>query len=187
MNNKFLFCAVFITLTFSCDKDNKETIENSITNSENKTELKSAEKLTPEIEEQTINLSEYSNLTPIEIKDSKQKDVFKKYGIEFGGVCYSCDLAIFKINKNSFNIVSLCDEKDFHSFKKFSYEKTGNSLKITTPESTFTFTKVENEPVYQLKIDGQKPELKNKRISEFYTQKSLIEKFEEHDCGDFEG
>jgi len=187
MNNRFLFCVVFITLAFSCNKNNKETIENSTTNSENKTELKSVEKLTTEIEEQSINLSEYGNLTPIEIKDSKQKDVFKKYGIEFGGVCYSCDLAIFKINKKSFDIVELCDEKNFHSYKDFSYQKTGNSLKITTPESTFIFTKVENEPIYKLKIEGQKPEFKNMRISEFYTQESLIEKFEEHDCGDFQG
>lgn len=187
MKNRFLFCTVFITLAFSCNKNNKETIENSHTNSENKTALKPVEKSIPEKEETTINLSNYNKLAPIEMKDSKQKNVFKKYGIEFGGVCYSCDLAIFKINDKSFEIVSLCDEKDFHSYKDFSYQKTGNSLKIITPESTFIFIKVENEPIYQLKIEGQKPELKNKRLLEFYTPESLIEKFEEHDCGDFQG
>ena len=185
MMNKFLIATVFITLLLSCNKDNKETIENPVTNT-NKTELKTPEKPISK-EEPSINLSEYGKLTPIEIKDSKQKDVFKKYGIEFGGVCYSCDLAIFKINKNNFDIVELCDEKNFHRYKDYSYEKTGNSLKIKTPESTFTFTKVENEPIYQLKIEGQKPEFKNMRISEFYTQESLLEKFEEHDCGDFQG
>lgn len=184
--NKIFICAIFTTLAFSCSKDNKETIENPATNSDNKTELKAVEKPTSK-EEPTINLSEYSKLTPIEIKDSKQKDVFKKYGIEFGGVCYSCDLAIFKINKESFDIVELCDEKNTYSYKDFSYEKTGNSLKIKTPKSTFIFIKVQNEPIYQLKIEGQKPEFKNMRISEFYTQESLLEKFEEHDCGDFQG
>lgn len=186
MKNTFLFIAVSIAFTFSCSKDNKETIENPRTNPDNKTELKAVGKANLK-EEPTINLSEYSKLTPIEIKDSKQKNVFKKYGIEFGGVCYSCDLAIFKINKKSFDIVELCDEKNVHSYKDFSYEKKGNSLKIKTPESTFIFTQVENEPIYQLKIEGQKPEFKNMRISEFYTQESLIEKFEEHDCGDFQG
>ena len=186
MKNTFLIGAVFIAFTFSCSNDKKATIENPVTNSDNKTELKAAGKANLK-EESTINLSEYSKLTPIEIKDSKQKDVFKKYGIEFGGVCYSCDLAIFKINKKSFDIVELCNEKNVHSYKDFSYEKKGNSLKIKTPEFTFIFTQVENEPIYQLKIEGQKPEFKNMRISEFYTQESLIEKFEEHDCGDFQG
>ena len=129
MKNTFLIGAVFIAFTFSCSKDKKATIENPVTNSDNKTELKAAGKANLK-EESTINLSEYSKLTPIEIKDSKQKDVFKKYGIEFGGVCYSCDLAIFKINKKSFDIVELCNEKNVHSYKDFSYEKKGNSLKI---------------------------------------------------------
>ncbi len=129
IKNRFLFCTVFINLVFSCHKNNKETIETSPTNSENKTELKLVEKSIPEKEEITINLSDYNKLALIEIKDSKQKDVFKKYGIEFGGVCYSCDLAIFKINDKSFEIASLCNEKDFHSYQKFSYEKTDNNLK----------------------------------------------------------
>lgn len=183
MKKRFLLCVAFLTLAFSC---NKERIENPATNSESITELKTAKKSIPE-EEPTINLSEYSKLTPIEIKDAKQKDVFKKYGIKFGGVCYSCDLAIFEITKKSFEIVELCDEKNIYNYKDLSYEKTGNSLKIKTPESTFIFTKVENEPIYRLKIEGQKPEFKNMRISEFYTQESLLEKFEEHDCGDFQG
>lgn len=182
MKKKFLFCVILMTLIFSC---NKETIENQTT--EEKPKIKTPEEPIPEKVEPTADLSEYCKLTPIEIKDANQKDVFKKYGIEFSGVCYACDLAIFKLNKKNFDIVELYDENNFHRYKDFSYEKTENSLKITTPESTFIFTKIENEPIYQLKIEGQKPEFKNMRISEFYTQENLIEKFEEHDCGDFEG
>jgi len=184
MKKKFLFCVILMTLIFSC---NKETIENQTTNSEEKSELKTPQESVSEKVEPTADLSEYGKLAPIEIKDANQKDVFKKYGIEFSGNCYACDLAIFKLNKKNFDIVELCDEKNFHRYDDFSYEKTDNSIKIITPESTFIFTKVENEPIYQLKIEGQKPEFKNMRISEFYTQESLIEKFEEHDCGDFEG
>lgn len=134
-----------------------------------------------------ISLAEYSNLAPIELKNSKTTDVYKKYGIEFSGNCYACDLAIFKLNKKNFDLVILCDENDFHRFKDFDYKKRGDVLKIKTSETTFIFTKVENEAVYQLKIEGQKPKLKNKRFSEFYTPQNLIEKFEEHDCGDFQG
>jgi len=184
MKKKFLFFVIFMTLVFSC---NKETIESQTTNSEEKSELKTSQEPVLKKVEPTVNLSEYSKLAPIEIKDANQKDVFKKYGIEFGGNCYACDLAIFKLNKKNFDIVELCDEKNFHRYKDFSYEKTENSLKIITQESTFIFTKVENEPIYQLKIEGQKPKFKNRRISEFYASENLIEKFEEHNCGDFGG
>lgn len=170
---------------FSCKSENKET-EKQITVTEQITQPK-AEKPTDKKEIQDIDLSEYSKLAPIELKESKSKNVFKKYGIEFSGNCYSCDLATFKINKKNFDIVNICDENDFERFKDFKYEKSGNILKIIISETTFIFTKVENEPIYQLTFEGKKPDLKNKRISEFYTPENLIEKFEEHDCGDFEG
>ena len=170
---------------FSCKSENKET-EKQITASEQITQPKT-EKPADKKETQDINFSEYSKLAPIELKESKSKNVFQKYGIEFSGNCYSCDLANFKINKKNFDIINICDENDFKRFKDFKYEKLGNILKIITSETTFIFTKVENEPIYQLTFKGKKPDLKNKRISEFYTPENLIEKFEEHDCGDFEG
>lgn len=179
------FCLAFSLAIFSCKPENKET-EKQITATEQITQPK-AEKPTDKKEIQDIDLSEYSKLAPIELKESKNQNVFKKYGIEFSGNCYACDLAAFKINKKNFDIVNLCDENDFQRFKNFNYERSDNSFKIITPETTFIFTKVENEPIYQLTFEGKKSNLKNKRISEFYTPETLIEKFEEHDCGDFEG
>ena len=176
------FCLAFSLAIFSCKSENQET-EKQVVPTELKTDKKPADK--KEIQE--IDLSEYSKLAPIELKESKSNNVFKKYGIEFGGNCYACDLAIFKVNKKNFDIVNLCDENDFQRFKNFSYEKSGNSFKIVTSETTFIFTKTENEPIYQLTFEGEIPELKNKRISKFYTPETLIKKFEEHDCGDFEG
>lgn len=170
---------------FSCKSENKEN-EQQITNTEQITQPKT-EKPAYKKEIQEIYLSEYSKLTPIELKEAKSKDVFKKYGTEFSGNCYACDLAIFKLNKKNFDIVNVCDDNDFQRFEDFKYEKSGNILKITTSETTFIFTKVENEPIYQLTFEGKKPDFKNKRISEFYTPETLIEKFEEHDCGDFQG
>lgn len=180
-----LCCIALSLLIFSCKSENKET-EKQITATEQITQLKT-EKPADKKEIQDIDFSEYSKLAPIELKESKSKNVFKKYGTEFSGNCYACDLAVFKINKKNFDIVNVCDDNDFKRFKDFKYEKSGNILKITTSETTFIFTKIENEPIYQLTFEGKKPDLKNKRISEFYTPKTLIEKFEEHDCGDFQG
>lgn len=180
------YCIAFSLAIFSCKSENKEN-EKQVVPTEQSSELKTDKKPIDKKETQEIYLSEYSKLAPIELKESKSQNVFKKYGIEFSGNCYACDLAIFKVNKKNFDIVNLCDENDFHRFKDFDYEKKGDIFRIITPETTFIFTKVENEPIYQLKIEGKKPELKNKRIAEFYTPENLIEKFEEHDCGDFEG
>ncbi|MDY0932444.1 hypothetical protein [Chryseobacterium sp. CFBP8996] len=180
-----LCCIALSLLIFSCKSENKKT-EKQITATEQITQPKT-EKPADKKEIQDIDFSEYSKLAPIELKESKSKNVFKKYGTEFSGNCYACDLAVFKINKKNFDIVNVCDENDYQRFKDFKYEKSGNILKITTSETTFIFTKVENEPIYQLTFEGKKPDLKNKRISEFYTPKTLIEKFEEHDCGDFQG
>lgn len=181
-----LYLTALLLTTFSCKSENKET-EKPIKNIEQISESKNVEKIIPEKNNQEINWSEFSNLAPIEIKDANNKDVFKKYGIEFTGNCYACDLAEFKINKKNFDIVSLCEKNDFHRYKDFKYENSGNSLEIITSDATFIFTKVENEAIYKLTIEGKKPVLKNKRISEYYTPQSLVEKFEEHDCGDFQG
>lgn len=186
MKKIIILCSTVVLFTIvSCKSENKET-EKQTANSEQISEPKTVEKAIEEKKVEEIDWSEYSNLAPIEIKDAKNKDVFKKYGIEFTGNCYACDLAEFKIKKN-FDIVSLCEKNDFQRYKDFKYEKSGNILKIITSDATFIFTKVENEPIYKLSIEGKKPDLKNKRISEFYTPQNLIEKFEEHDCGDFQG
>lgn len=168
---------------FSCKPDNKENGK-----PQTATEKTSSSKTSkPEKPVQDVDFSQYSKLVPIELKDSNSADVFKKYGIKFSGNCYSCDLAVFKLNKKNFDIVNVCDENDVERFKEYNYDNSGDILKINTAEITFIFTKVEKEPVYQLKIEGEKPNLKNKRISEFYAPENLVDKFEEHDCGDFEG
>lgn len=102
---------------FSCKSENKEN-EQQITDTEQITQPKN-EKPAYKKEIQEIYLSEYSKLTPIELKESKSKNVFKKYGTEFSGNCYACDLAIFKLNKKNFDIVNVCDDNDFQRFEDF--------------------------------------------------------------------
>ena len=176
------YLSVLLFTLFSC----KEKNEGQSAKSNPESPIKQ-ERILPQKKEDKFSLADFAKLVPIEIKKPKSKDVFKKYGIEFGGNCYACDLAVFKINKKNFDLAELCDEKNFRRYKDFSYEQKANSIIFTTPETTFVFTKVENLPIYQLKIEGKKPEFTNMRISEFYTTENLIPKFEEHDCGDFEG
>jgi len=182
MKNTHPFFLIILLLgIFSCKPDSKQTTK----------EKTSA----PTIIENTSvkksggdpDLSQFSKLVPIEIKDDKSTDIYKKYGLEFSGNCYACDLAVFKINKKNFDLVNICDENDFERYKKFTHENSDDVFKIGTPETIFIFTKVEKEPIYQLKIEGKKPNFNNKRIAKFYTVENLIEKFEEHDCDDFEG
>ena len=184
MNHKSLLYSIpLLFISFSCKKE----IENKITIPEKRTEQKSSEESESKKNMQIINLAEYNKLVPVEIKKPGSKDIFKKYGIEFSGNCYACDLAVFRLNKKNFDIVNLCDKDDIYRLSDFNYEKKADTLKITTPGTNFIFIKIENEPIYQLKIEGKKPKLKNKRFSEFYTTENLLQKFEEHDCGDFGG
>ncbi|MFY1047350.1 hypothetical protein [Chryseobacterium sp. GP-SGM7] len=181
-----LYSSVILLTTFSCKYENKETAK-PLGSTQQTSESETIKIPVAEKKFKDIDWLEFSNLVPIEIKDVKNKDVFKKYGIEFTGNCYACDLAEFKFNKKNFDLVSLCEKNDFHRYKEFKYENSENSLKIITSDATFIFTKVENDPIYKLSIEGKKPQLKNKRISEYYVPQRLIEKFEEHDCGDFGG
>lgn len=187
MKKLIILCSTIPLLTaFSCKTENKKNDKQTV-NSEQTSRRKTTEKPSDKEKTEEIDWLEYSNLVPIEIKNSDSKNVFQKYGTEFTGNCYACDLAYIKINKKNFDLVNVCDENDFKRFKEFSYNKTGNKFIIKTSETTFILTKVEDESIFRLSIEGKKPEFKNKRLSEFYTPKNLIEKFEEHDCGDFQG
>lgn len=179
-----LYLSLLLSVTF-CKDENKKSEEKIRSSQEISQSENTAGTTSKEIHD--IDLSEYNWLVPIELKDSKNKDVFKKYGIEFSGNCYACDLAVLKIRTKNFDLVNICDQNDFERFKGFKYQKTGNILKIETSETVFILTKVENELIYQLSTEGREPEVQNKRISEFYTTEKLINRFEEHDCGDFEG
>ncbi|MDR2271768.1 MAG: hypothetical protein LBF27_12760 [Sphingobacterium sp.] len=133
------------------------------------------------------SLKHFHTLYPIDILKPESKDVFKKYGIEFSGICYNCDLAELKITKDLIQFVNVCDSNEVYQVKKFNYAVNDSILHVKTEHNEFIFQKVEKEPVFELKITGEPFILKNKRIAKFYTQKALIEQFEVHDCGDFQG
>lgn len=135
----------------------------------------------------TDDLTVFKQLYPITVLQPESKNSFKKYGIEFSGVCYACDLAEIKISKEQFHLVNVCDSNEIHQIKNFTYTSSERVLILKTQHNEFIFKRVEKEPIFELKIKGDALLLKNKRIAKYYTQKALIDQFEVHDFGDFQG
>ena len=133
------------------------------------------------------NLADFGNLVPVEVVNPKSKNAYEKYGIEFSGNCYACDLAAISINKKYFDIINVYDKNDFYRDEKFNYQASPNEFIVNTEKHQFIFTKIDAAPIYELKINGEKIKLKNKRISKFYTQQKELHKFKQHDCGEFDG
>lgn len=130
---------------------------------------------------------DFSALIPIDILDSKSTNSYEKYGIEFSGNCYACDLASLSITKKKMVWINVCDENDTFEINDFSFSNEGNKTIFKTSERTYIITKIDKAPVYELVVEGQKLELNNKRISRYFTTKKALPLFKEHDCGDFEG
>jgi hypothetical protein len=135
-----------------------------------------------------IKLSnDLSALIPIDLLDSISTNVYEKYGIEFSGNCYACDLARLSMTANKMIWTNVCDEKDTFKIDAFSATIEENKTIFKTAERTYILTKIDPAPVYELVIDGQKLALKNKRIARYFTTKEALPLFKEHDCGDFDG
>ncbi|WP_326983244.1 hypothetical protein VUJ46_01465 [Chryseobacterium sp. MYb264] len=130
---------------------------------------------------------ELNELIPVDILDGKSKNVYEKYGIEFSGNCYACDLANLSVTKNKIVWTNVCDEKDTFEINTFTSATEGNTTVIKTAQSTYILTKIDEAPVYKLVTEGEKPNPKNKRLSGYFTTKQALPLFREHDCGDFEG
>lgn len=130
---------------------------------------------------------DFSTLVPIDILDIKSKDVYEKYGIEFSGNCYSCDLASLSVTRNKIVWTNVCDEKDAFEVSNFTIYSEGNKTILKTPDRTYILIQIEKAPVYELVVEGQKLELNNKRVAKYFTTKKALPLFKEHDCGDFEG
>ncbi len=186
MKNVIISCSVVIALLASCspaadkklDKtDSLRTKADTITTSASEKNITANSELP----------SDFSDLIPIDVLDSKSNNVYEKYGIEFSGNCYSCDLASLSVTKNKIIWTNVCDENDSFEINNLSFSNEENKTIIKTSERTYILAKIDKAPVYELVIEGEKLELKNKRISKYFTIKKALPLFKEHDCGDFEG
>jgi len=130
---------------------------------------------------------DFKALVPIDLLDSKSSSGYDKYGIEFSGNCYACDLASLSITKDKILWTNVCDEKDTFEMQNFTFSVEGKKTIIKTSECTLTLSQIDKAPVYELVIEGKKLDLKNKRISKYFTTKYALPLFKEHDCGEFDG
>lgn len=137
--------------------------------------------------EKPILSSDFLTLVPLDILNSKSTNVFEKYGIEFSGNCYSCDLAKLSITTQVMKWTNVCDENDVFEINNFTFTVEGDKTILKTKDRSYTLNKIDKSPIYELVIDGGKLELANKRISKYFTTNEAIPLFKENDCGEFEG
>lgn len=187
MKNIIINCSFLITMLASCSPATDKKV-----NTADSTEAKKADTVTTqspaknEITKPEMP-GDFLTLVPIDVLNPKSTNVHEKYGIEFSGNCYSCDLASISITNNTMVWTNVCDEKDTFKINDFSFTNEGSQTTIKTTERTYILKQIDKAPVYELSIEGNKLELKNKRISKYFTTQKALPLFTEHDCGDFEG
>lgn len=139
--------------------------------------------------ESTAALKKISSelLVPMELLEPSSKEVTTKYGLEFGGNCYACDVVNILIDGEMITLMNACDLHSQVSYTIESVEEKGKQINIKTQSHTFVFEQVEEYPIYSLKVIGEEIDETVFREASFYTLRSLLETFEVHDCGDFEG
>ncbi|MDR6369912.1 hypothetical protein J2795_001545 [Chryseobacterium bernardetii] len=187
MKNLIISLSMVTALLASCSPATDKKVEKSTsTDTRKEVEISAPEPM--KNDQATLEIpADFSTLVPIDLLNNKSANVHDKYGIEFSGNCYSCDLTSLSITKKHIRWTNVCDEKDTFDIDDFSYSNEGNKTIFKTPERTYILTQIDKAPVYELVIEGEKLELKNKRISRYFTTKKALALFTEHDCGDFEG
>lgn len=187
MKNIIINFSVMMALLASCSPptDKKEDKK------ADSTEVKVNTAPAPGTEKNTISKSDIpedlSTLIPIDMLNRKSTNAYEKYGIEFSGNCYSCDLASLSITNDTMIWTNVCDENDTFKIENFSCSTEGNKTRVKTSERTYIITQIDKAPIYELVVEGKKLELNNKRVSRYFTTKKALPLFKEHDCGDFEG
>lgn len=177
---------LILILFFGCKQNSKEEIQN-ISKIDTTKNGKTIKKANLNYEKEVTKLEELNKLVPIDTVDSKSKNVYKKYGVEFTGNCYACDLANISITEKSIKLTNVCDEKQNQIYKVIKIINLDNRIELKTKQNDFIFTKIDNAPIYELKIIGNKVKNENLRISKYFTLEKILNKFEQHDCGDFQG
>jgi uncharacterized protein YcfL len=180
-----LLLAAFILS--GCNQNPKSEVKEVKKNDTNAKTEKPIAKPTIDGQDESVKIEHLNQLIAIDTVDSKSKDVFKKYGLEFNGNCYACDLASLSITEKSVKLTNVCDTKvtqEYDIVKFYSFDK---GIEIKTRQTNFSLTKIDKAPIYELKIIGTDVKIENLRISKYYTLKKILNKFEQHDCGDFQG
>lgn len=140
-----------------------------------------------EVNSQYVKVLMSELLLPLEIVNEESKNILTKYGLDFSGNCYACDVANLLIDGEMITLMNACDIQTQLSFKISSIEESENKITIKTPINEFLFIKTNDLPIYELQYRGETLDQELYRLGAFYTIKSMLTSFEIHDCGDFEG
>lgn len=186
MKNIITGFSVAIVLLASCSPSTGKKVDKADSTAA-KTDTVSQITLQKTVIPKTDVPADLSALVPIDVLNTKSTNVFEKYGIEFSGNCYSCDLASLSVTNNKMVWANVCDEKDTFEISDFSVSSEGNKTILKTSDRTYIVTQIDKAPVYELTVEGKKLELNNKRPAKYFTTKKALSLFKEHDCGGFEG
>ncbi len=206
---KNLVIVFFILLFLSCKDDKSETQTNSskgidsitqktkeddtIVDDEiiNKNDTDSKEKTSFQGFELLFN----HKLIGLSIINDKEEDPYKKYGLDFSTVCFCNSPSMYiDINSKKLIIFNYCDSKKTIDsiekktiFKITKIENEGNKISINTSNNLkLIYEKKSELPLFQIQIEGNFPnEYVGNDLKKFFT--STPEKFQEEDCGDFDG
>lgn len=181
---KFILLACSSTLLFGCkqQKENQAALQQKSAPAPVEEKRPALAQVDP-----FIALPDFEYLYPVELVNPKSKNIYEKYGIEFSGVCYACDLAEIRINPQEIDFINVCDNKDIARVTAFKYTIDEHRLIAEKEGQALIFTKIDAAPVYALEIIGAAFSFENKRIIKYYVPKKIIKRFKQHDCGDFQG
>jgi len=129
-------------------------------------------------------------LFAMEIMQEGSKDPYKKYGYDFSGHCYGCDVADILISDGIIYLINFEPRlKQQHDYTTIIND--GDKIIIPSKNVKFTFEKINDAPIYKLTVDGTLKESKLEylklRMGTYYTTRQALSKFEVRDCGDFDG
>lgn len=133
------------------------------------------------------NEAKSDTLVALELLKKDSKNVYEKYGIDFTGFCYACDVADIVIENKQIRLVNACDKEIVETFPILKSTVTKEGMIFQTKACTFEFQWIESVPVYELKITGNIQRNDNLRINRYFTIPQAVPRFEVHDCGDFQG
>lgn len=126
-------------------------------------------------------------MIPLEIVEEGSVVATERYGLDFSGNCYACDVANLLIDGEMITLMNACDLENQVSFKVTGIEEKGNVIIVKTPVNEFVFEQIDEVPVYKVTVTGQSMDKEFFRMGAFYTTESKLKTFSIYDCGEFDG
>lgn len=196
---KYIKLSILFLLFVSCKQESRSSniekeiiVSNSIKDSINTTKVPQKSVTRKDHEALSIDLNEIleKKLIGLALNDDVE-NVTEKYSIDVSGFCYSCETANVIISENHLVLSNSCDDSESTSFKIVSISEKDNSLEISFLQNQqnviFSVFKIEEIPVFEMKISENFIINDNLKINEFYTTSIALKKLKHNNCDDFEG